>query len=165
MATNQTVTDERNAARIPANGDIIWNCGHEFIVFNAAIETDLRTGRKLLRYTGVCTKHDANDDIRYTSYNGGRYGWAIPEGSPVHIERDDIPAGHDSADYDNACIDALGVLKQIVGDVTEMRDANDYYGPFSVWESNDGCVGIEWPNLGILIDSAKEIIARAEKAK
>ncbi len=61
---------------LPAAGDVVFNAGYEFTVTDPTVETN-PDGRKVFRYTGVCTASDRNNSIRNTAYNGGRYGWAI----------------------------------------------------------------------------------------
>lgn len=54
------------------NGDIVSVAGHPMVVSNKTIIED--QGQNVLRFTGTCTFHGANDNIRQSSFNGGRYG-------------------------------------------------------------------------------------------
>jgi len=58
---------------IISEGQIVWNHGYQFIARNVTIANGI------LRYTGVCTNHPANDLIRNTGYNGARYGWKVTD--------------------------------------------------------------------------------------
>ena len=51
------------------------------------------------------------------------------------------------------------ILTSIVADVEAMKHKTGYYGGFEDWWSdNDNQIFIEWPNLSILIDKAKEVL-------
>jgi hypothetical protein len=70
-------------------GAIVVVQGHEFRASNVVWSDETRwsptarrdepTGLRLVRFTGTCTDHPSNDDIRSTGYNGATYGgntWA-----------------------------------------------------------------------------------------
>lgn len=55
------------------DGMVIWNQGKQFRASNVQFVT-ATNGKQVLRYTGTCTDHKCNDDIRHSGYDGGTYG-------------------------------------------------------------------------------------------
>lgn len=59
-------------------GEIVWNCGHEFVAKDVQFTPDPEhPGHEIMRYTGVCTSNACNDSIKRTGYNGGTYGYRV----------------------------------------------------------------------------------------
>ena len=63
------------------NGMTVWLQGRQFIVTDLTMEisvgflgTPNHSPSEVVRFTGVCTAHENNNDIINTGYNGARYG-------------------------------------------------------------------------------------------
>lgn len=67
--------------KLPKAGEVIWNYGHPFVVtepmVSPVINPEQLCHSHQFTYVGVCTEHEANDSIRHTGYNGGRYGFGV----------------------------------------------------------------------------------------
>lgn len=74
---NDTTTPCSSGPRL-AEGQVVWNAGHEFKVTALKFYPDTEhPGYEVMRYTGVCTDDPCNDRIRHTGYNGGTYGYRV----------------------------------------------------------------------------------------
>jgi hypothetical protein len=59
----------------PANGDVVYIQGYEFIARDVRIVRSSEGG--LCRFEAHCTDDARNDPIRNTPYDGATYGWRV----------------------------------------------------------------------------------------
>lgn len=67
--------------QLVANGLFVYVQGYPMLVSDLKVIQDSETGAtksnptgQFVRFTGHCTEHPANDQIRKSMYNGGTYG-------------------------------------------------------------------------------------------